>query len=43
MLSIKVDPTIKSLNMLRVQVENDTLEYLHRKIELDNKTEKTRR
>jgi len=40
MVSTKVDPTIKSLNMLRVQVENDTLEYLHRKIELDNKQKK---
>lgn len=37
MLSTKVDPMIKSLNMLRVLVEADTLEYLHRKLDLKAK------
>lgn len=40
MLSIKVDPAIKSLNMLREYVEKDTLEYLHRKLSLDCKSKK---
>ena len=40
MLSMKVDPAIKSLNMLREYVERDTLEYLHRKLSLDCKSRK---
>jgi len=40
MLSIKVDPMIESLNMLRDLVEKDTLEYIHRRLELDGKSRK---
>ena len=40
MLSTKVDPMIKSLNMLRVLVETDTLDYLHRKLNLKSKEKK---
>lgn len=40
MLSIKVDPMIESLNMLRELVEKDTLEYIHRRVDLDGKSRK---
>ena len=40
MKSIKVDPTIKSLNEKCEEIEKDTLEYIYRKLELDTREKK---
>lgn len=40
MKSIKVDPTIKSLNEKCEEIEKDTLEYIYRKLELDIREKK---
>ncbi|SHK31758.1 glutamyl-tRNA reductase [Tepidibacter formicigenes] len=40
MKSIKVDPTIKSLNEKCSEIEKDTLEYIYRKLDLDSRERK---
>lgn len=40
MKTIKVDPTIKSLNERCLDIEKDTLDYIYRKVSLNKKEEK---
>ncbi len=37
---IKIDPVIESLNSKRNKIQGDTLEYIYRKLELDNREKK---